>query len=45
LKRKKKIEKPKLKNRAAVKKSQNCPRGALAANRRKYWRAGRVIWA
>src|ERR1700733_7841142 len=39
LKRKKKMENPKLKKRAAIKKSQNCPRGALADNRRKYRKA------
>src|ERR1700678_3175628 len=33
------MENPKLKKRAAIKKSQNCPRGALADNRRKYRKA------
>src|ERR1700760_2388142 len=39
------MEKPRLKNTAAVKKNQNCPRGALDTHRRKYCREGRVIWA
>src|ERR1700749_1263493 len=39
------MEKPKLKNRAAVKNSENCPRGALATSRRKYSSDGRIIWA
>src|ERR1700733_3999322 len=45
LKRKKKIEKPKLKKTEALKKSQYCPRGAFADNRRVHSKKFQVIWA
>src|ERR1700722_20111751 len=45
LKRKKKIEKPKLKKTEALKKSQYCPRGAFADDRRVHSKKFQVIWA